>query len=172
MTARFGFTIVSAAALLHGCAYGFSGGGLPSEIRTVVVLPFENITADPTMATEANRTVREVVERRLGLRSVAESRADAVVTGTVVRYEPDQPVAFRGTGTGNQGRAGDVEVDRRLLQITINIEMVQQSTGRQLLRKKTFTVDQQYPPGREAEGKRLALEDIAKQIITDAQSQW
>ncbi len=159
------------AALLAGCAYGFSGGGLPPEVRTVVVLPFENATADPTMATEANRAVREVVERRLGLRSVAESRADAVVTGTVVRYEPDQPVAYRGTGT-SQGRAGEVQVDRRLLQITVSIEMVQQSTGRQLLRKKNFSVDQQYPPGREGEGRRLALEDIAKQIITDAQSTW
>lgn len=158
--------------MLGGCAYGFSGGGLPPEVRTVVVLPFENATADPTMATEANRTVREVVERRLGLRSVAEARADAVVTGTVVRYEPDQPVAYRGTGSNSQGRAGEVEVDRRLLQITVNIEMVQQSTGRQLLRRKTFSVDQQYPPGREGEGRRLALEDIAKQIITDAQSTW
>ncbi len=163
--------VIAAVAALSGCAYGFSGGGLPPEVRTVVVLPFENATADPAMATEANRTVREVVERRLGLRSVAESRADAVVTGTVVRYEPDQPVAYRGTGS-NQGRAGEVQVDRRLLQITVNIEMVQQSTGRQLLRRKTFSVDQQYPPGREGEGRRLALEDIAKQIITDAQSTW
>src|SRR5690349_21482644 len=92
-----------------GCAYGFAGGGLPSELKTVAVLPFENRTSDPTMAQEANREVREAVQSRLGLRGATEAQADVVVRGTVTRYEPDQPVSYRGTSTSG-GRANDVQV--------------------------------------------------------------
>ena len=43
--------------------------------------------------------------RQLGLRPAAEDRADAVVRGTVTRYDPDQPIAFQGgAATGGSGR--------------------------------------------------------------------
>ena len=60
-----------------GCLYGFSGGGLPPGIRTVAVLPFENMTAEPTLTQEITQAVREAVESRLGLRPAGEEQADA-----------------------------------------------------------------------------------------------
>ena len=36
--------LVAVAFSLGGCLYGFAGGGLPSHIKTVAVLPFENET--------------------------------------------------------------------------------------------------------------------------------
>ncbi len=160
--------------LLGGCAYGFAGGGLPKEIATVVVLPFENATTDPTVAQEANRSVREALESRLGLRNATEARADVVVRGTVQRYEPDQPVGYRGTdqASGGQVRGNQVEVSRRLLQISIDLEMVQKSTGRNLLKRKTFSVDAQYDPGRESEGRKTAFSFLVDEIVKEAQSTW
>lgn len=161
------------AVLLAGCAYGFAGGGLPNELETVAVLPFENQTTDPTVAQEANRSVREALEQRLGLRDATEARADVVVRGTVRRYEPDQPIGYRGTATGaNQQRGGQVEVSKRLLQISIDLEMVRTDDGSSLLRRKSFAVDAQYDPGREADGRRTAFQFLVDEIVKEAQSRW
>ena len=164
---------LAAALLLSSCAYGFAGGGLPSELKTVAVLAFENRTSDPTLAQEANREVREAVQSRLGLRGATEAQADVVVRGTITRYEPDQPVSYRGTGTSSgQSRANDVQVSKRLLQLSLDLEMIEKSTGRNLLRTRTFSVDAQYDPGREATGRRDALEQLINRLIQEAQSQW
>ena len=97
-----------------GCLYGFAGGGLPPSIKTVAVLPFENQTAEPTLTAEVNSRVREAVQGRLGLRQASENQADAVVRGTITRYEPDLPVAY-------QGQEGNTPtVTRRLVQITVS----------------------------------------------------
>lgn len=164
-------SVLGATLALVGCAYGFAGGGLPSEIRTVAVLPFENQTTDPTVAQEANRSVREALEQRLGLRDAPEARADVVVRGTVRRYEPDQPIGYRGTGTGQQ-RGAQVEVSKRLLQLSIDLEMIRADNGQNLLRRKSFAVDAQYDPGREADGRRTAFQFLVDEIVKEAQSQW
>ena len=99
------------AILAGGCMYGFAGGGLPEGIRTVAVLPFENLTSDPTLTSEINRAVREAVQDRLGLRQAGENQADALVRGTITRYEPDLPVSFtagennRSTSTSGWSRS-------------------------------------------------------------------
>jgi hypothetical protein len=160
-------------AMMLGCSYGFAGGGLPNELRTVAVLPFENQTTDPTVAQEANRSVREALEQRLGLRDATEARADVVVRGTVRRYEPDQPIGYRGTGVGgNQQRGGQVEVSKRLLQVSIELEMIRKDDGSNLLRRRTFAVDAQYDPGREADGRRTAFQFLVDEIVKEAQSTW
>jgi len=158
---------------MAGCAYGFAGGGLPANIRTVAVQPFENQTTDPTIAQQVNRTIRDAMEQRLGLRIVAESQADAIVTGTVRLYEPDQPVGYRGTGSVAGGqRGGTVEVSKRLLRLTIDLSMVDRRTEKDLLKQRTFPADAQYDPGREAEGRRTALELLVNALVKEAQSQW
>jgi hypothetical protein len=90
-----GFLVVLSTLALPAC-YGFAGGGLPPEIKTVAVLPFDNQTPEPTLTQEISRSVREAVEQRLGLRQATEQRADAVVRGSITRYEPDLPVAYTG----------------------------------------------------------------------------
>ena len=64
------------AAGLAGCLYGFAGGGLPSSIKTVALLPFDNQTAEPTLTQEVASSVRDALQSRLGLRSASEAQAD------------------------------------------------------------------------------------------------
>jgi hypothetical protein len=163
--------LLLSGAVLAGCAYGFAGGGLPSEIHTVAVQPFENQTTDPTIAQQVHRSIRDAMEQRLGLQVVAESQADVVVTGTVRLYEPDQPVGYRGTAPG-QDRAGAVEVSKRLLRVTVDLSMMNRHTEKDLLKQKTFPADAQYDPGREAEGRRTALDLLVNALVKEAQSQW
>jgi hypothetical protein len=148
------------------CVYGFSGGGLPSHIRTVAVLPFDNRTGEPSLTQEVTDAVREAVERRLGLRGAAEANADAIVRGEITRYEPDFPLAYQ---TGAEGR---VDVTRRRVQISVNVEIYDQRQGRTLWRQSGLTVDGEYQPPNEIEGRRTALGKLQTSVVEGAQSQW
>ena len=146
--------------------YGFAGGGLPEGIRTVAVLPFENLTSDPTLTSEINAAVREAVQDRLGLRQAGENQADALVRGTITRYEPDLPVSFTG-GENNQ-----VNVNRRLVQIVVSVEILNQREDKIPWKRDGLVLEGDYPTGREADGRRLALERLVTNIVEGAQSQW
>lgn len=155
------------ALLLAGCSFGFaSGGGLPADIKTVAVLPFENETSDATLGQQVNLAVREAIERRLGLRSATEAKADAVVRGRITRYDPDVPTSFTG------GTQGSVQVTRRQLAVTIEIEMVSRTDGRTLFQERALSATGDYEPGREADGRKKALEVLVTKIVDKAQSQW
>jgi hypothetical protein len=153
--------------LLGGCLYGFAGGGLPPGIKTVAILPFENLTPEPTLTRDIQEAVRDAMEGRLGLRQAGEGTADAVVRGTITRYEPDLPVAYQGTDNTT-----DVQVTQRLVQITVAVEIVDQHTGRKLWERSALTLDGNYDPGRELEGRQRAYERLVTNIVEGAQSQW
>ena len=161
-----GFLVSLSVLSLGGC-YGFAGGGLPSTIKTVAVLPFDNQTAEPTLTQEVTTTVRDAVEGRLGLRQASERQADAVVRGTITRYEPDLPVAY----TGNEAD-GDVTVTRRLVQITVSVEILDQHAGKPLWERSGLLLEGDYEPGQEAQGKEKALDKLVTNIVEGAQSQW
>jgi hypothetical protein len=154
-----------AAALSAGCVYGFQGGGLPEHVRTVAVLPFDNRTGEPALTLEVFNAVREAAEGRLGLRAATEANADAVVRGEIVRYEPDIPLAY-------QGGQGQVEVTRRRVQIVVNVEIYDQREGRPLWRQSGLSVDGEYNPPQEAEGRRTAIQKLVTSFVEGAQSQW
>src|SRR6266498_5896676 len=86
--------LVSFALALTGCFYGFAGGGLPSHVHTVAIIPFDNRTANPELQRELAESLRSQLRDRLGLRDATEARADAIVRGTIQRYETDIPVGF------------------------------------------------------------------------------
>ena len=161
-----GFLVTLSTLALGGCLYGFAGGGLPPSIKTVAVLPFDNQTPEPTLTQEISQAVREAVERRLGLRQSAETQADAVVRGSITRYEPDVPVSYQ----AGQGR--EVNVTRRQVQITLTVEILDQKQGKPLWQRSGLMVKGDYDAGQEAEGRRKALDDLVVNIVEGAQSQW
>jgi hypothetical protein len=154
------------ALLLTGCLYGFSGGGLPDDIRTVAVLPFDNLTSDPTLTQDVNLAVRDAMERNLGLRQAGQDQADAIVRGSISRYEPDVPVAYTGTAQNT------VNVTKRLVQITVSVEIVDQKRNRTLWQRSGLTVEGDYDPGQEQNGRKKALDQLVTNIVQGAQSQW
>jgi hypothetical protein len=149
-----------------GC-YGFSGGGLPAGIRTVAVLPFDNLTPEPTLTQQISAAVRDAVQNRLGLRQAGEAQADALVRGSITRYEPDLPVAYTGSSTANT-----VTVTRRLVQITVSVEILDQKSNRTLWQRSGLTIEGDYEQGNEADGRRKALDRLVVNIVEGAQSQW
>jgi hypothetical protein len=150
---------------LNGCLYGFAGGGLPPAVKTVALLPFDNQTAEPTLTQEVGNSVREALQQRLGLRQASANQADAVVRGSIVRYEPDLPVQYTGT-------EGTVSVTRRLVQITVSVEILDQKQGKPIWQRSGLIVEGDYVPGQEAQGRARALDKLVTNIVEGAQSQW
>ena len=134
-------------------------------VKTVAILPFENDTPEPSLTQEVNDAVREAVEGRLGLRLAGEATADAIVRGRVVRYEPDLPVAFQ----PGQGR---VTVTRRKVVLTVDVEIVNQREGKTVWNRQGLSVDGEYDPPQEVQGRKLALQKLVNDIVDGAQSQW
>lgn len=129
-------------------------------------MPFENLTSDPTLTSEVTAAVREAVERRLGLRAAGEAQADAIVRGSVTRYEPDLPVAFTGRDESR------VEVTRRLVQIVVSVEIWDRRADRALWQRTGMMVEGDYETGNERQGRERALEKLTVNIVDGAQSQW
>jgi hypothetical protein len=154
--------------LASGGCYGFAGGGLPPQIHTVAILPFDNQTAEPLLTQEVADALREAMQNRLGLRPAAEATADAVVRGAILRYEPDIPLSFQpGQRPGER-----VEVTARRVQVTLRVEIIDQHEGKPLWERQSLTVDGEYTPGQEKSGRDKALAKLVTDIVDGAQSQW
>ncbi|HXI21346.1 MAG TPA: LPS assembly lipoprotein LptE [Gemmatimonadales bacterium] len=133
----------------------------------MAILPFDNLTSEPTLAQEVSDSVRAAVQGRLGLRQAGENSADAIVRGTISRYDPDVPVAF--TGGGNS----QVTVTKRLVQLTVSVEIVNRD-GKTLWQRQGMTLEGDYEPGSETEqtARGRALSKLVTNIVDGAQSQW
>ena len=152
--------------LLTACIpYGFTGGGLPSHVRTVAILPFENQTATPELPRELSDALRARLQDRLGLRDASESKANAIVRGTIQRYEIDIPIGY--SANNKQSTTA-----RRMLQLVVDIEMIDQVTGKTLWQKKGLLAEGQYEERGEAGGRKEAIDRIVNDVIEGAQSQW
>ncbi len=162
---RFGAYSLVLVALTACFPYGFTGGGLPSHIRTVAIVPFENQTATPELSRELTESLRSRLHDRLGLRDASESKANAIVRGTIQRYEVDIPIGY--TASNKQATTA-----RRLLQLVVDIEMVDQVTGKTLWQRKGLLAEGQYEERAEATGRKQAIDRIVSDVIEGAQSQW
>jgi hypothetical protein len=150
--------------MLSAChfPYGFKGGGLPPEIDTMAVLPFDNKTAAPTLQQEILEQMRGELRRRLGVREAPEDRAKAIVRGTIVEYQQDIPVGFSTQSTSA----------RRRLQITIDVEIFDVQKGKVLFSRKALRGEGEYDERADADGRRLAIQKLVNDIVDGAQSQW
>lgn len=162
---RFGAYSLVLVMLTACIPYGFTGGGLPSHIRTVAIVPFENQTATAELPRELSDALRSRLHDRLGLRDASEARANAIVRGTIQRYEVDIPIGY--SASNKQATTA-----RRMLQLVVDIEMVDQVTGKTLWQRKGLLAEGQYEERGVEAGKRQAIDRIVDSVIEGAQSQW
>lgn len=163
---RSGLLVVSALVILGTAScrfpYGFTGGGLPREIDTMAILPFENRTPSPSVQQELLQHMRAELRRRLGVRDAAEDQAKAIVRGVITEYQQDIAVGFSTQTTSA----------RRRLQITVDVEIYDVQKGRVLFARKGLRAEGEYAERADAEGRRLAIEKLVNDIVDGAQSQW
>lgn len=157
--------VASPAAGCRYSPYKFAGGGLPRNVRTIAILPFENQTAVPDLQRELFESMRTTLQRRLNVNAASEARADAIVRGTIVKYDIDVPIAF-----SSDPRAANQA--RRQLQLVIDVTIIDQASGRTLWERKGLSAKGEYAERNEATGRRQAIDELLTDIVEGAQSQW
>ena len=131
----------------------------------MAILPFENQTPSPELQFEMLESMRKELQRRLGVRDASEQRADAIVRGKIVGYDADVPVAF----SADPRQAVSA---RRKLQIAVDVEILDQTSGKILWERKGLKAEGEYEERAEPAGRRQAIERIVNAIVEGAQSQW
>lgn len=164
MRALLSVAMACAALLFAGCRYHLTGGGLPSDIKSVAIIPFDNETASPELQHELNQALRNSFASKLGLKEAGEDKASAVVRGKIVRYELDVATAF----SANPAQATS---SRRQLQVAVHVEIFDQIHNKTLWTGDLVALGD-YPEGGEAAGRKQAVEKIVSDVIQGAQSQW
>ena len=129
------------------------------------MLPFENQTAAAEVKRELSDALRKAMQSRLGLRDASENRANALVRGTITKYEPDVPVAF--SADPNQATTA-----RRDSRSVVDVQIVDQTNGKTLWERKGLSAEGEYAERDEPDGRRQALERIVNDVVEGAQSQW
>jgi hypothetical protein len=163
---RFGVLIASLfLCALTGCLYSFAGGGLPPHIHTMAIVTFDNQTPSPDIPKELYDQMRKELQKRLGVRDATQERADALVHGVIASYDADVPIGF--SANPNQAITA-----RRHLQLTIEVEILDQSNGRVLYANKALRGEADYAERAETEGRTQAIAKIVQAIVEGVQSNW
>ena len=170
---RLGRLVRASAALflslLASSCYGFrSGGGFPSDIRTMYIQPFDNGTPQFELTQEIFSKLNERLPRALGVRQAGEENADAWVRGKIVRYE-DVAQNYRAGDTNT-----NVEVLQHQVQVTIEVQLINRRNNTILWESQTLTGRGDYRPANQTDkqGREQAITNLVQQIIDGAQSQW
>jgi hypothetical protein len=161
--------LLALALATAACNYGFrGGGGFPAHVRTIYIAPLENDTEQFDVHQQVLRALTERLPRSLGVRLAGERTADAVLRGTVTRYE-DVAQNYR---PGAQ--PGSVDVVQHQVQITLSIQIVDVQRNEVLFEGTGLTGRGEYRPDTQSEdvARARAIELLVQQIVDRAQSQW
>jgi hypothetical protein len=131
----------------------------------MAILPFDNETPSPDLPRELFDAMRRDFQPRLGIRDAPQERADALARGVIRTYDVDVPVGY----SANQTTA---VASRRRLQVTLDVQIVDQTTGKTLFERKGLRAEGDYPEGDEPTGRREAIKRLVNDMVEGAQSQW
>ena len=145
--------------------YGFAGGGLPSHIRTVAIVPFDNESSSPELPRELYEAMRRDFQPRLGVRDAAQDKADAIVRGVIRTYDVDIPI-------GISANAQQAVTSRRRLQIVLDVQIIDQTNNKTIFERKALRAEGEYRESDEPAGRREAIKRIVNDMVEGAQSQW
>ena len=152
-----------------GCFYGFQeGAGFPEQVKTVAIVPFENETTRPEITDEVFNLLLREFPRSQGLQPAGEDVADAVVRGTIKRYDVSTP-SYR-AGAGGQVPT----VLQRQVSLTVEVQIINLVDNEILWESTAVTVQGEYLEESETEdvGRNLAIELLVQRIVDGAQSNW
>jgi hypothetical protein len=162
-------SILLAASTLSGCLYSFTGGGLPSNIRTVYVELFENTTPDEALRSDVQRALQQRLPRELGVRLAPQASADAIIRGTLNGYDETTTNIAAQQQTG-----GRVQPVQRRLQITFDAEIFDVRNDKVIWKGSRISAVGEYNPSNQTIliARDKAVTEVIQKVVQGAQSQW
>lgn len=167
--ARAASAVLLAGLALSGCLYRFTGGGLPSNLRTVYVELFENTTPYDILRTEVQRQLQAELPRSLGLRLAPQATADALIRGKLTSYD-ESTINF----DPNASSGGRITANQRRVQITFDAEIYSVKDDKVIWQQSGISAVGNYNPAGESVdvGRDRAIKQIIQKLLEGAQSQW
>lgn len=167
---RLACTIVAVGMLAaqSGCNYSFRAGSFPPpHIQTIAIEPFENETARFELTGELFDRLLRDLPGALGIRQAGADVADAIVTGSINRYDVVAP-NYRAGQPGDAAR-----VLQRQVNISVSVQIVDLVENVVLWESSSVTALGEYPEGSpEENGRMRAIELLVQEIVDGAQSNW
>lgn len=160
--------IVGGTVVLAGCNYSFRAGSFPPpHIRTIAIEPFENETTRFELTGELFEELLQRLPGALGIRQAGSDVADAIVTGSINRYDVTAP-NYRAGQAGNAAA-----VLQRQVNISVSVQIVDLVENVILWESTSVRALGEYPEGSpEDEGRARAIELLVQEIVDGAQSNW
>jgi hypothetical protein len=165
---RYASALVLASLALAGCNYSFRAGSFPPpHIRTIAIEPFDNQTNRFELSAELYDRLLRNLPGALGIRTAGVDVADAIVRGSITRYEVVAP-------NYRAGAAGQApQVLQRQVSIAVSVEIVDLVENVILWESSGVIAQGEFPEGAPEEGGRqLAMELLVQRIVDGAQSNW
>ena len=158
---RFGVLIASLAlSSLSGCWSSIARSA--AERYSMAIVTFDNQTSTPEIPKSSDQ-MRKELQRRSACAMLQDAPTPG--DGVISAYDADVPVGF----SANPQQAVSA---RRRLQLTIEIEIVDQSNGHVIYANKALREEADYAERAEQEGRTAAIAKIVQKIIEGVQSNW
>ena len=160
--------VIFAPLLLSGCLYSFKAGSFPPPyIKTVAIEPFDNETTRFELTGELYDQLLKRLPSALGIRTAGADVADAVVKGTIVRYDVAAP-NYRATASGQP------EVLQRQVTISVKVQIIDQVNNVVLWEDTGVAAQGQFADATQTEdvGRTEAIKNLVQKIVDGAQSNW
>lgn len=153
---------------LSGCNYSFRAGSFPPpHIRTIAIEPFDNETARFELSAELYDQLLRRLPSALGIRTAGADVADAIVRGSINRYDVVAP-NYRAAQPGQPA-----QVLQRQVNISVSVEIVDLVENVILWESSNVTALGEFPEGSPEEGGRArAITLLVQEIVDGAQSNW
>ena len=154
---------------LSACNYSFRAGSFPPpHIRTIAIEPFANETAHFELSAELYDQLLRNLPSALGIRTAGADVADAIVRGSINRYDviaPNYRAAQRGQAA---------QVLQRQVSIGISVEIVDLVENVILWESRALVAQGEFLEASETEdvGRLEAIELLVQKIVDGAQSNW
>lgn len=150
------------------CNYSFRAGSFPPEhIRTIAIELFENQTNRFELSAELYDQLLTNLPSALGIRTAGADIADAVVRGSITRFDVVTPNYTAGAA----GQAA--QVVQRQVSIAVSVEIIDLVENVILWESSSLAAQGEFAEGApELEGRSEAIELLVQRIVDGAQSNW
>ncbi len=163
------FVVFALLLATTSCASSFRAGSFPpAHVKTIAVQPFDNETNRFELAGEVYDELLRNLPRALGVRTAGGDVADAIVRGSITRYDVVAP-NYRAAAEGQAA-----QVLQRQVNITVAVEIVDLVENIILWESRSVIAQGQFLEASETEevGRAEAIELLIQKIVDGAQSNW